>query len=78
MISSGSPTTASIIGCGARRPKSIDGYPEAAALLRAIYDMVDRLKSWEEARGLDGHALFQIARDRLMAAIADPEARTAP
>lgn len=37
---------------------SRDGYPAAAALLRATYDIVDRLKTWEEARGLDGHALF--------------------
>lgn len=36
-----------------------DDYPQAVALLRAIYDMVDRLKSWEEARGTDGSALFR-------------------
>ncbi|MDR3537958.1 MAG: glycosyltransferase family 2 protein [Acetobacteraceae bacterium] len=36
-----------------------DGYPAAVALLRAIYDMVDRLKTWEETRGLDGTALFR-------------------
>ncbi|HEY8288482.1 MAG TPA: glycosyltransferase family 2 protein [Acetobacteraceae bacterium] len=36
-----------------------DGYPVAVALLRAIYDMVDRLKDWERARGLDGAALFR-------------------
>jgi Glycosyl transferase family 2 len=35
-----------------------DGYPAAVAILRATYDIVDRLKSWEEERGLDGHALF--------------------
>ncbi len=29
-------------------------YPTAVALLRAIYDIVDRLKMWEEARGADG------------------------
>jgi hypothetical protein len=45
--------------------RSPDDYPTAVALLRAIYDIVDRLKSWEEARGLDGEALFRIARDRL-------------
>lgn len=37
---------------------SRDGYPAAVALLRGIYDIVDRLKTWEEARGLDGHALL--------------------
>jgi glycosyltransferase involved in cell wall biosynthesis len=41
------------------RDAAPDGYPAAVALLRAIYDMVDRLKSWEEARGLDGTALFR-------------------
>jgi hypothetical protein len=35
-----------------------EGYPAAVGLLRATYDIVDRLKTWEEARGLDGHALF--------------------
>jgi hypothetical protein len=37
---------------------SREGYPAAVALLRAVYDIVDRLKTWEEVRGLDGHALF--------------------
>jgi glycosyltransferase involved in cell wall biosynthesis len=36
-----------------------DSYPAAAALLRATYDIADRLKVWEEARGLDGSASFQ-------------------
>ena len=36
-----------------------DGYPAAVALLRAIYDMVDQLKTWEAARGTDGTALFR-------------------
>ena len=35
------------------------GYPEAVAVLRATYDLVDRLKVWEEERDLDGAALFQ-------------------
>jgi hypothetical protein len=34
------------------------GYPSAAALLRALYDIVDRLKTWEEERELDGSAAF--------------------
>ena len=37
--------------------KTPGGYPAAVALLRALYDIVDRLKTWEEARGLDGNAL---------------------
>ena len=32
--------------------------PAAVALLRAIYDMVDRVKEWEVERGLDGAAAF--------------------
>lgn len=38
-----------------RRP---GGYPSAVALLRAVYDMVDRLKTWEEERCVDGTAAF--------------------
>jgi hypothetical protein len=34
------------------------GYPRAVALLRATYDLIDRLKTWEEERGLDGAAEF--------------------
>ncbi len=48
---------------------SRNDYPAAVALLRAIYDMVDRLKSWEVERGLDGAALFRIARNHLASAI---------
>lgn len=35
-----------------------EGYPAAVAVLRAVYDMIDRVKRWEEARGMDGNALF--------------------
>jgi tRNA (mo5U34)-methyltransferase len=35
------------------------GYPATVALLRATYDLVDRLKIWEEERGLDGATLFR-------------------
>jgi glycosyltransferase involved in cell wall biosynthesis len=45
-----------------------NGYPAAVALLRSIYDMVDRLKTWEEARGHDGAMLFRQACERLDAA----------
>jgi O-antigen biosynthesis protein len=34
------------------------GYPVAVAVLRAVYDLVDRLKAWEEERALDGDAAF--------------------
>jgi hypothetical protein len=34
------------------------GYVSAVGLLRAIYDQIDRLKTWEEERGLDGTARF--------------------
>jgi glycosyltransferase involved in cell wall biosynthesis len=34
-------------------------YTAAVALLRAIYDMVDRIKSWESQRGLDGASAFR-------------------
>lgn len=34
------------------------GYPAAVALLRAIYDVIDRVKCWEEAQGLNGAAAF--------------------
>ena len=46
------------------------GYPEAVALLRAVYDIVDRLKTWEEERGLDGTAAFARTCDQLDAAYA--------
>jgi glycosyltransferase involved in cell wall biosynthesis len=36
-----------------------DGYPAAAALLRAIYDMVDALKAWETEGELKGVARFK-------------------
>jgi glycosyltransferase involved in cell wall biosynthesis len=38
-----------------------DGYPAAVALLRAVYDMIDAVKTWETSIGLDGSALFQQA-----------------
>jgi GT2 family glycosyltransferase/glycosyltransferase involved in cell wall biosynthesis len=34
-------------------------YPVAVALLRAVYDMIDRLKTWEAEQGLDGKTAFQ-------------------
>lgn len=36
-------------------------YPAAVALLRAVYDLVDGLKSWETERGRDGAVLLREA-----------------
>jgi glycosyltransferase involved in cell wall biosynthesis len=36
------------------RDSNRNDYQAAVALLRAIYDMVDRVKAWEARRGLDG------------------------
>lgn len=41
------------------------GYPAAAALLRAVYDMVDAVKSWETRTATDGDALFREVCERL-------------
>ena len=40
------------------RDETPGSYPLAVAVLRATYDVVDRLKTWEEERGLDGAAEF--------------------
>lgn len=47
-----------------------NGYPAAVALLRAVYDMVDAVKTWESASEMDGETLFQqvcetLDRDRV-------------
>jgi hypothetical protein len=39
----------------------------AAALLRAVYDIVDRVKQWETSQGLDGDALFAAVRSEMEA-----------
>ena len=44
-----------------------DGMEAAVALLRASYDIIDRLKTWEEERGLDGEAAFAAVRATLRA-----------
>ncbi len=53
-------------------------YPAAVALLRAVYDMVDRLKAWETDRGLDGAAMFQTVQNKLAPAIERREFRAGP
>jgi glycosyltransferase involved in cell wall biosynthesis len=55
---------------------SLEGYPAAVALLRAVYDIVDRLKSWEEARGLDGALLLRLVQQRLATQIGGDEPRS--
>jgi hypothetical protein len=47
-----------------------ESYPAAVAVLRAVYDIVDRLKTWEEVAALDGDALFGEVCARLDAAYA--------
>ncbi len=54
------------------------GYPAAVGLLRAVYDIVDRLKTWEEERDLDGTAAFAglcAALDASYAALPGPVRR---
>jgi len=55
----------------ASRPDAADDAPSAVALLRATYDIVDRLKTWEEERGLDGAAAFRDVCATLQAAYAE-------
>jgi hypothetical protein len=55
---------------GRTRDATSGGYP-AAALLRATFDLIDRLKVWEEERGLDGAALFRQVCAELDAAHGD-------
>ncbi len=54
-----------------------DDYPAAVAMLRAIYDMVDRLKAWETERGIDGAEMFRIAQQSLVPAIEGQHRRAA-
>lgn len=44
---------------------SSNDYPTAVALLRAVYDLVDGLKSWETEQGRDGAVLLRDACGRL-------------
>ena len=65
--------------CEARPAAAGDDATQAVALLRASYDLIDRLKTWEEERGLDGAAAFGAVCAGLRAACAvqlAPIART--
>ena len=50
-------------------------YVAAVALLRAIYDMVDRVKAWETDRNVDGAGAFQARCVELDRAYDELEAR---
>jgi hypothetical protein len=52
------------------KPCEPGAYPEAVAVLRSVYDLIDRLKTWEEEAGSDGGGLFRAACARLDAAYA--------
>ena len=56
------------------RDDAPSGYPAVAALLRAVYDVVDALKGWE-AQSADGTLLLQRAIDDLDAAYISPVRR---
>ncbi|WP_017757210.1 glycosyltransferase [Pseudacidovorax intermedius] len=44
---------------GRTRSDDVSDYPHAVAVLRSLYDIVDRLKTWEEERGLSGEEAFR-------------------
>jgi glycosyltransferase involved in cell wall biosynthesis len=50
-------------------------YRAAVALLRAVYDMVDRVKAWEVEQGLDGDRAFQLRCEALDRAYDDLQTR---
>jgi glycosyltransferase involved in cell wall biosynthesis len=50
-------------------------YRAAVALLRAVYDMVDRVKTWEAEKGRDGARAFQARCESLDRAYDDLETR---
>ncbi len=57
------------------RHSNRDDYAAVVALLRAIYDMVDRVKLWEAERRLDGAVAFQARCAELERAYDELEAR---
>ncbi len=54
------------------RDATPNGYPAAVAMLRAVYDMVDAVKTWEAQSGLDGTTLFKQMCDTLDREAANP------
>ncbi len=57
------------------RASDRNDYTAAVALLRAIYDMVDRVKAWEAERGLDGAMAFRTRCEELERAYDELETR---
>jgi len=53
---------------GRTRPSGAEDYPAAVAVLRAIYDIVDRLKTYEEGAGESGAERFAAACAELQSA----------
>ena len=54
-------------------------YPAAAAVLRAVYDIVDRLKGWEDRNGPPGAARLEATAEAMLRALpssASPPTRT--
>ena len=61
-----------------RQPSHTRDYVAAVGLLRAVYDIIDALKLWEEARGVDGGARFREICAALDRRYAERLARFAP
>jgi glycosyltransferase involved in cell wall biosynthesis len=57
------------------RDSNGNDYQAAVALLRAIYDMVDRVKAWETQQGIDGAHAFQARCEALNRAYDELETR---
>ena len=55
--------------------KTRSDYVVSAALLRAVYDIVDRVKLWEASEGIDGNAEFAAVCAKLEAEYDDYDAR---
>ena len=53
-------------------------YPTAVAILRSVYDVIDRVKIWESEAGLDGNASFQAICRKLEAEYASELKFVAP
>jgi hypothetical protein len=57
------------------RHSDCNDYQAAVALLRAIYDMVDRVKVWEARQGFDGAGAFRARCKELGRAYDELESR---
>ena len=52
--------------CEKRQLKAVDSYEVMVAILRSVYDIVDRLKTWEEENFYDGKKSFEIECQKLI------------